>query len=165
MRDGAGGISTALPRPPSRAGSVWANESGSSPLLSQVEPHVREAISMDWAFLRSEFDGEPGSFLFEVRGNNWLPERFTQLEVAMRSACTEIEGTDSLDRWLVAGFWAMTDWLPAHTAHPNFRRPDPPSYYEAAMRRVSDLGYWFAHGQSLYRQEHVWLPVEPERFS
>lgn len=35
----------------------------------------------------------------------------------------DFEQARSLERWMVQGFWYLSDWLPSWTGHPNFPRP------------------------------------------
>lgn len=106
--------------------------------------------------LRAEFFAEDGTFLLEVRGLYWDREAFTRLERLMRQACAEHEGADALERWMVEGFWFCSDWVPTWTSHPNFPRPEPQAYYEAAIERMRDLQWWFVMGQSPYEAHHRW---------
>jgi hypothetical protein len=111
----------------------------------------------DLALLRREFDAEEGSFLLQLRCDlHWDKEAFSRLEQAMRQVCAQQENHDQLERWLVEGYWYLADFVPAHISHPNFPRPEPPEYYEAALERLHDLQNWFVSGRSPYLPEHVW---------
>ncbi|MEV5750057.1 hypothetical protein AB0L00_19730 [Actinoallomurus sp. NPDC052308] len=111
----------------------------------------------DIALLRREFDAEEGSFLLQVRCDlHWDREAFSRLEQAMRRVCAQQEDRGQLDRWLVEGYWYLADFVPSFTGHPNFPRPEPPDYYEAALERLHDLQNWFVSGCSPYLPEHVW---------
>jgi hypothetical protein len=109
------------------------------------------------AVLREEFEGELGTFLARLRADlTWDKESFTRLERAMRRVCEQSEGWEELPRWLVEGFWCCADWVPAWTAHPDFPRPEPRSYYDKAVERFRDLQHWLVTGQSIYQPSHVW---------
>ena len=105
--------------------------------------------------LRSEFAADDGTFVLQVRGLVWDKPAFTRLEQLMRAACQQEADSESLDRWMVEGFWFLSDWLPEWTRHPNFPRPEP-TYYDAAIKRMRDLQWWLVMGQSPYVAEHVW---------
>ncbi|MEU2923638.1 hypothetical protein ABZ636_01025 [Streptomyces sp. NPDC007251] len=107
----------------------------------------------DLAVLRQEFSESDDGFLATVIcDQRWDKEAFSRLERAMRGVCATFEERDQQDlpRWLVEGFWLCADWLPDHTAHPRFPRPEPPTYYEAALTRLRDLQYWLVTGVSPY---------------
>jgi hypothetical protein len=63
---------------------------------------------------------------------------------------------EQLDRWLVEGYWYLSDFVPGHTSHPDFPRPRPAGYYEAAIRRLRDLQNWFVTGRSPYLDGYEW---------
>ncbi|GLP65548.1 hypothetical protein TUSST3_21680 [Streptomyces sp. TUS-ST3] len=107
----------------------------------------------DLAVLRQEFSGDEGAFLVVlIREHRWDKRAFSRLEQAMRGVCEAYEerGQQDLPRWLVEGFWLCADWLPDQTGHPRFPRPEPSSYYEAALTRLRDLQYWLVRGESPY---------------
>ncbi|NUW43636.1 hypothetical protein [Nonomuraea rhodomycinica] len=111
----------------------------------------------DLELLRREFDAEDGSFLIQLRCDlHWDQQAFSRLEQAMRRVCAEQETNERLDRWLVEGFWYMADFVPSHTSHPNFPRPEQPQYYEAAIERLHDLQNWFVTGRSPYLATYTW---------
>ena len=111
----------------------------------------------DLELLRREFSAEEGSFLLQLRIDlHWDRHAFSRLEQAMRRVCAQQESREQLDRWLVEGYWYLSDFVPAHISHPNFPRPEPAGYYEAAVKRLWDLQYWFATGQSLYLDDYKW---------
>ncbi|MFE2669566.1 hypothetical protein [Streptomyces mirabilis] len=107
----------------------------------------------DLAVLRQEFSENENAFLaIVIHEQRWDKEAFTRLERAMRGVCAAFEERDqqNLPRWLVEGFWQCVDWLPDHTAHPRFPRPEPSTYYEAALTRLRDLQHWLVTGASPY---------------
>ncbi|MBB4692366.1 hypothetical protein [Paractinoplanes abujensis] len=110
--------------------------------------------------LRSEFGSEPGSFMLALYADRvWDPGAFSRLEQAMRVACEECAQRESLERWLVEGFHYVSTWVPDHTGHPAFPRPEPASYYEACLIRLTDLADWFFHGWHTYQEPHYWQPL------
>jgi len=116
----------------------------------------------DFALLRREFLEDDDAFLgIVIRDQHWDKEAFSRLERAMRQVCETFEQRDQQDlpRRLVEGFWICVDWLPDHTAHPRFPRPEPPAYYEAALERLRDLQYWIVTGVSPYVPGHVWADL------
>ena len=116
-------------------------------------------MSHDREALREEFSAADGTFLLEVRMLVWDPIAFSRLEGLMRAACLDLAGQDTRERWMVEGFWILSDWLSDWTSHPNFPRPESVEYYEAAIRRMQDLQYWFVMGESLYEPDHAWEPL------
>jgi hypothetical protein len=111
----------------------------------------------DLELLRREFSAQDGSFLLQLRLDlHWDRQAFSRLEQAMRRACAQLESRDDLDRWLAEGYWYLSDFVPGHTSHPNFPRPEPAGYYQAAIQRLWDLQYWFVTGQSPYLDSHQW---------
>ena len=116
----------------------------------------------DLPVLRREFSEDDDAFLaIVIRDQNWDKRAFSRLERAMRQVCETFEQRDQQDlpRWLVEGFWICVDWLPDHTAHPRFPRPEPSAYYEAAFERLRDLQYWLVTGVSPYLPSHVWADL------
>jgi hypothetical protein len=111
----------------------------------------------DIGLLQREFSADDGSFLLQLRlDSHWDREAFSRLERAMRRVCAQQEGRDQLDRWPVSGYWFLATFVPGHTAHPAFPRPEPPAYYEVALRRLHDLQNWFVSGRSPYLPDHTW---------
>jgi hypothetical protein len=111
----------------------------------------------DLELLRQEFRAEDGSFLLQLRVDlHWDRQAFTRLEQAMRRVCAQQEPRHQLDRWLVEGYWYLSDFVPGHTGHPDFPRPEPARYYTAAIRRLRDLQNWFVTGRSPYLADHAW---------
>ncbi|MBB2948976.1 hypothetical protein FB565_008762 [Actinoplanes lutulentus] len=107
--------------------------------------------------LRQEFDATEGSFLLRVRCDLvWDRAAFSRLERAMRVSCEQYESRDDLPRWLVEGFWDVSQSVADWTAHPNFPRPHPAQYYEDCLARLQDLADWFFRGWHPYQQPHVW---------
>lgn len=111
----------------------------------------------DLELLRREFSAEDGSFLLQLRVDlHWDRQAFSGLEQAMRRVCARLEQQDHLDRWLAEGYWYLSDFVPGHTSHPNFPRPEPAGYYAAATRRLWDLQNWFVTGRSVYLDCYQW---------
>jgi hypothetical protein len=111
----------------------------------------------DLDLLRREFGAEEGSFLLQLKMDlHWDRAAFSRLEQAMRRVCAGQASRQQLDRWLVEGYWYLSDNVPAHASHPSFPRPEPPEYYEAALKRLWDLQYWFVMGESIYQSGYEW---------
>lgn len=111
----------------------------------------------DLELLRHEFDAEEGSFLLQLRFDlHWDQDAFTRLEQAMRRVCAQQQERVQLDRWLVEGYWYLSEFVPGHTSHPDFPRSELPGNYEAAIQRLRDLQNWYVTGQSRYQAGHVW---------
>ena len=105
--------------------------------------------------LRHEFTASDGSFMIQLRpGLVWDKEAFSRLVTAMEACCKACEGKDSLERWLVQGFWFVSWFVKDWTGHANFPRPQPEGYYKDAIDRLSDLAYWFFMGHSPYEEGH-----------
>ena len=110
--------------------------------------------------LKREFTAEDGSFLIQLRPNlNWNKEAFSKLVTAMEACCKACEKQESLERWLVEGFWWMSWFVKDWTTHPSFPRPQPPEYHENALKRLEDLAYWFFSGCSPYEDGHGFDPL------
>jgi hypothetical protein len=111
----------------------------------------------DLELLRREFGAEDGTFLLQLRIDlHWDRQAFSRLEQAMRRVCARLESRDDLDRWVAEGYWYLSDFVPSHTSHPNFPRPEPAEYYAAAVQRLWDLQYWLVTGGSIYQEGHQW---------
>jgi hypothetical protein len=111
----------------------------------------------DLQLLWQEFNAADGSFLLQLRSDlRWDRQAFSRLEQAMRRVCAQQETRDQLDRWLIEGYWYLAEFVPGHTSHPAFPRPEPPGYYEAALKRLQDLQNWYVTGRSPYRAGHTW---------
>jgi len=107
--------------------------------------------------LAREFAAEEGSFLLRLRCDlAWDRAAFTRLERAMRAACEQCRSRDTLDRWAAEGFHHVATWIPTWTAHPNFPRPTPDSYYQDCLTRLEDLADWYFRGWSAYPEDHAW---------
>jgi hypothetical protein len=89
----------------------------------------------------------------------WDRAAFSRLERAMRTVCADYAGRDQLDCWLAEGFFFMSTWVRDHTAHPNFRRPEPRSYYDACLERLWVLADWFFRGYHTYQEPHEWIDL------
>ena len=111
----------------------------------------------DLELLRREFSAQDGSFLLQLRIDlHWDRQAFSRLEQAMRRACALLESRDDLDRWLAEGYWYLSDFVPGHTSHPNFPRPEPEQYYNDCIQRIGDLTDWFFRGWHAYTEPHHW---------
>ena len=111
----------------------------------------------DIELLRHEFNAADDSFLLQLRVDyQWDRNAFSRLEQAMRRVCAQQENRQQLDRWLVEGYWYMSDFVAGHTSHPDFPRPEPAEYYQAAVRRLWDLQNWFVTGRSPYLASYHW---------
>ncbi|MEI7685173.1 MAG: hypothetical protein WCL32_09110 [Planctomycetota bacterium] len=102
--------------------------------------------------LKREFTAQDGSFLIQLRPNLiWDKEAFSTLAAAMETCCKQCEQQETLDRWMVEGFWYMSWFVREWTSHPNFPRPLPLQYYEQSLRRLEALSYWYFSGCSPYQ--------------
>jgi hypothetical protein len=111
----------------------------------------------DLQLLWQEFNAADSSFLLQLRVDlHWDRQAFSRLEQAMRRVCAQQETQAHLDRWLVEGYWYLAEFVPGHTSHPAFPRPEPSAYYEAALKRLQDLQNWYVTGRSPYRAGHTW---------
>lgn len=114
----------------------------------------------DLELLRHEFNAGDSSFLVQLRVDlHWDRRAFGRLEQAMRRVCAQQEPHEQLDRWLVEGYWYLSDFVPDHISHPDFPRDEPAEYYQAAVRRLWDLQNWFATGRSPYLASHQWADL------
>lgn len=114
----------------------------------------------DLELLRHEFGAGDDSFLLQLRCDlHWDRGAFSRLEQAMRRVCAQQEPQGQLDRWLVWGYWYLSDFVPGHISHPAFPRPEPAEYYQSAVKRLWDLQYWFVNGESLYLARHQWPDI------
>ncbi|WP_051572362.1 hypothetical protein [Cryptosporangium arvum] len=86
----------------------------------------------------------------------WDRAGFGDMERAMRAVCAVYADRGHLDRWLAEGFYYVSTWVPVHTAHVDFPRPEPASYYEACTTRLQELAAWFFHGWHVYQEPHEW---------
>ncbi|MEU7579310.1 hypothetical protein AB0B50_17100 [Streptomyces sp. NPDC041068] len=125
-------------------------------LVGRPIDHVEKAIEL----LKREFAAEEGSFLLRLRCDlTWDRAAFTRLERAMRIACAHYQASDEVDRWLADGFYELATAVPSWTAHPDFPRPTPDTYYEECLERIGDLADWFFRGESNYVEGHVWTDL------
>jgi len=137
-----------MPGGPCRAG---LSGSGRSAMLGNVD---------DLELLRNEFNAGDGSFLIQLRVDlHWDRHAFSGLEQAMRRVCVQQEPREQLDRWLVDGYWYLSDFVPGHISHPDFPRDEPAEYYQAAVRRLWDLQNWFVTGRPPYLASHQWADL------
>ena len=114
----------------------------------------------DLELLRHEFNAGDGSFLLQPRVDlHWDRHAFSGLEQAMRRVCAQQEPREQLDRWLVDGYWYLSDFVPGHISHSDFPRDEPAEYYQAAVRRLWDLQHWFVTGRSPYLASHQWADL------
>ena len=99
----------------------------------------------DWRpILKSQFDGEDGSFLLQLRcDNTWDRIAFDRLIAAMKSCCISSAGAEVLDRWVADGFWdtesIVRDWLSDSSSNANHS----PEYFRAALELLHELSYWY----------------------
>ena len=98
--------------------------------------------------LRDEFNAEKGSFLLQLRCDLlWDPAAFRRLTREMLAYAQTREPESDLPRWVADGFWYASWYVKSWSEHPNFPRPLPAEYYEAAYERLSDLAFWVFTGQ------------------
>lgn len=111
----------------------------------------------DIELLRREFSAAEGSFLLQLRTEfYWDRTAFSRLEKAMRWVCAAYESRSQLDRWLVEGYWYFSDFVPGMTSHPDFPKPEPAEYYQAAVKRLWDLQKWYVNGRPGYLADYIW---------
>jgi hypothetical protein len=114
----------------------------------------------DLELLRREFAAEEGSFLLQLRCDlHWDRGAFSRLEQAMRRVCAQQEPQDQLSRWLVEGYWRLSDFVPEHIYHRDFPRREPAEYYQSAIKRLTDLQNWFVTGRSPYLASDQWADL------
>jgi hypothetical protein len=77
----------------------------------------------------------------------------------MRAACERVQGQEQVDRWMAEGFYYVSRFVRDWTAHPNFPRPRPRTYYEDCLERLDDLADWFFHGRHMYQEPQVWADL------
>jgi hypothetical protein len=110
--------------------------------------------------LKREFTAEDGSFVIQLRPNLiWDKESFSKLVAAMAVCCKACEEQQSLERWLVDGFWFMSWFVKDWTLHPSFPRPQPREYHEKALERLDELAHWFFSGSNPYQEGHGFDPL------
>ena len=98
--------------------------------------------------LRSEFDGETGSFLVQLRTKlHWDKVAFDRLTRAMETCASTQETHAAIPRWIAEGFWYLDthtqDWI----SHPSFPRVHGDKYYSSGIARLRDLSYWLFVGE------------------
>jgi hypothetical protein len=114
----------------------------------------------DLELLRHEFSAADGSFLLQLRVDlHWDRGAFSRLEQAMRRVCAQLERCEQLDRWLVEGYWYLSDFVPGHVSHPDFPRREPAEYYKSAVNRLRDLQDWFVTGRSPFLPSYQWADL------
>lgn len=101
------------------------------------------------AVLRREFDAEDGSFWEQLRcAGTWDVSAFDRLVDAMEACCRDNEGGENLERWMALGFWYFDTTVGDQTLKSGMRLVCEPAYYERAFRRLSELAYWYFHGEA-----------------
>jgi hypothetical protein len=106
-------------------------ETGPSAMLGNAD---------DLELLRHEFSAGDGSFLLPLWIDlHWDRSAFSRLEQAMRRVCAQQEPREQLARWLVEGYWYLSDFVLGHISHPDFPRLEPAEYYQSAVTRLWDL--------------------------
>lgn len=99
--------------------------------------------------LRQEFDGEPGSFLLQLRCNlEWDWTAFNRLTGAMLTYVQANEDAQQLPRWIAEGFWYLQSFVKDWSSHESFPRTHNTEYYQAAYSRLDDLASWLFTGSS-----------------
>jgi len=106
--------------------------------------------------LRSEFDGEDGSFLIQIRCEfRWDWEAFRRLTAAMYDVAEEVRGQAVIEKWITEGFWFCDTWIRDFTGHPDFPRP-PEEDYRDALELLHDLAWFLFVGESLFTGDELW---------
>lgn len=92
--------------------------------------------------LKQEFDGEPGSFIRELRfGRGWNQAAYERLFVAMRECCKAHEGKEVVERWIADGFWYLS-------CYPEQSEPKVATYRTNAFLNFYHLASWLFSGDS-----------------
>lgn len=103
---------------------------------------------------KTEFDAEPGSFLLRLRTElEWDQAAFTRLVETMHAYVSATKYGDTLERWIAEGFWYLSHFVRDWSQNPDFTRPFPAEYYEAAYERLHDLAYWLFHDERPYEED------------
>lgn len=103
-----------------------------------------------YEILKYEFDGEPLSFLFQLRGNMvWDKVAFQRLTQAMYEVATDFYEKEDVPKWIANGFWFAEQLTKEWSNHPNFPKPES-EYHESSLELLYFLSdYLFADGVSL----------------
>lgn len=102
-----------------------------------------------YEILRFEFDGEPQSFLFQLRVNMvWDKVAFYRLTQAMYQVAEDFETSDNLPKWIAQGFWYVEDFTKTWTTHENFPAPEE-EYHTNALETLNNLSYYLFIGEQV----------------
>lgn len=104
---------------------------------------------MPYEILRYEFDGEPQSFLFQLRVNMvWDKVAFYRLTQAMYQVAEDFETSDNLPKWIAQCFWYVEDFTKTWTTHENFPAPEE-DYHTYALETLNTLSYYLFVGEKV----------------
>ena len=103
--------------------------------------------------LKSEFDGEDGSFLLIARCElRWDKVAFRHMTNAMYDVAIKFKDKTKIDQWVANGFWFCDTWVREWTSHPDFPKPGK-EYYEDSIELLHDLAYLLFVGDSPYEDD------------
>lgn len=101
----------------------------------------------DYDLLRREFSGADGSFLIQLRcGLTWDEAAFKRLTQAMYRVAENMQGQDSLPKWLAQGFWLAHTFTAQWVAHPDFPK-QAGTDYGRGCEILADLAHYLFHGE------------------
>jgi hypothetical protein len=128
----------------------------------------RPAVSggpSEMSALHDELNAADGSFLLQLRVElRWDATAFRRLTREMLTYVGSRDPEADLPRWAAEGFWFASWFVKSWSQHPNFSRPFPAEYYEAAYGRLHDLAFWLFTGRCSYQDASELerpLPAEP----
>lgn len=103
--------------------------------------------------LKSEFDGERGSFLLTARCElSWDRDAFRRLTSAMYDVAERTHQEKAIPQWIAHGFWFCDTWIKQWTSPPDFPRPDE-VYYQESCELIHDLSCFLFLGESPYEDD------------
>jgi hypothetical protein len=90
--------------------------------------------------LRQIYEDGGSSFFIQLRCHlHWDWVAFERLANAAEDVCDELQGQESVERWVAECFYLCATFIPDWTAHRDFPRPTPPERYQAALTRIRDV--------------------------
>lgn len=95
--------------------------------------------------LAQELSAEPGSFLFDLRGNfKWNHQAFVHLARLIFEACQKNANAQVLPKEQADGVYYLHEYGVLWAQHEHFDKAESPYYYEKAYKIVKDLtDYYF----------------------
>lgn len=99
--------------------------------------------------LKYEFDGEPNSFLFQLRANLvWDNAAFFRLITAMYKVADEFQDSGNLPKWLAQGFWYVEWFTKSWITHDNFPALNE-EYHTEAIETLGNLSHFLFVGEKV----------------